>query len=193
MKRIEVKGSLDEVVEELIRIREQGQHAYAKFERVILSSDTVDLEQAYKDVYGMTRKAFLESHIGLIVNHYYNWSKSLVIPELLNAWYNYLINNCQSEDFENHVVGALLIMEAYKERDTSKRNFTAIVKKICHKNKNELNYIKWIIGCFFKDGEELYDILNEIYENFDYIPRLSYANELEDQKMVDNYRFVRGI
>jgi len=193
MKRIEVTGSLDEVVEELIRIREQGEHAYAKFERVTLSSDTVDLEQAYKDVYGMTRDAFLERHIRLIVNHYYNWTKSLVIPELLSAWYNYLKNNCQKEDFENHVVGAKLIMDAYKERGTSRRNFTAIVKKRCHKNKNELNYIKWIIGYFFKDSEELYDILNDIYDNFDYITRLSYANELEDQKMVDNYRFVKGL
>ncbi len=189
MRQIPVTGSLDEVVEELISIREQGQQAYAKFERVTLHSDNVDLESAYQQVYGMTKEQYIARWKDLRLSYYYNWTKALVRPELLDVWYKYLSENFKFENFENRLVGAVLIMEAYKENGNNRRNFTAIVKKRCHKNQEDLAFIKWIIGCYFKDSEELYEILDNIYNNFHNITRLSYANEQSVERIVDNFRF----
>ena len=60
MKEIKIeKGAiLDEVVEELIKERENGKHVFVVFDDVKLYSDNVTLDSAYQDVCGCTKEEY---------------------------------------------------------------------------------------------------------------------------------------
>jgi hypothetical protein len=52
--------TIDEVVAGLLKCREEGKLAFAKFNGVNLYSDTVTLDSAYKEITGMTKSEFEE-------------------------------------------------------------------------------------------------------------------------------------
>ena len=58
MKKLEIKAweSLDSVVDKLLMAKERGEQLYCDFEGHLLYSDTVTLEDAYKEVTGQTKE-----------------------------------------------------------------------------------------------------------------------------------------
>ena len=57
-KELVVVGSnrLEDIVEALLKAKERGEHYYFDFNGIILHSDTVTMDSAFKEVTGYTKK-----------------------------------------------------------------------------------------------------------------------------------------
>lgn len=167
--------NLDELVEELTKLKSEGKEVYTEINGHKLYSSNITEDRAYKEIYGMTKGEFrkkeefsldlmgqLEEDTRIaktLAKYRIEAGKNHIFPEKLDNW-EILVNASVTDSYHGEeIVDSLKIM---KELD-DKESIDDIISKFKNENYKEKlrKLIRNIVLNFSKEGPEFYKATTE--------------------------------
>jgi len=177
MMRVTIGGDLENVVNKLIKIRNDGFNVYTEFKGHILYSSNVTLDSAYLEVTGMTYREYMEKRRRMLEE----WEKEekqekekikknridwiyrgyKLIPEKLwDDWEHYIDARIEELYRGEEIEHALQIMEAHASGMSTEEIYEFIISQ--NYSGNVLITLKTIIAYFYPKGLELIEEISEL-------------------------------